>query len=73
MHRPAEASEMKSARVTRQDAIRAYRVILQGRASGDEGNHFITFFNALIMHRWSRAGLRYIKEQAWKLQEARRE
>ena len=64
---------MKSARVTRQDAIRAYRVILQGRASGDEGNHFITFFNALIMHRWSRAGLRYIKEQAWKLQEARRE
>ena len=56
-------------KLTREDAIRAYKVIINGRASDKERDHFILFFNTLISDHWSYSGLRYIKEQAWRRKE----
>ena len=52
--------------MTQKDAIRAYKVILNGNASGADRDHFIKFFNWLLINQWSKSGLRWIKEQAWK-------
>ena len=57
---------MKEQKITRQDAVRAYRLLIkEGKPSPEEQNHFIRVFNCLILHRWSMAGLRWIKNQAW--------
>ena len=58
---------MKEQKMTRQDAVRAYRLLIkEGKASPEERDHFIRVFNCLILHHWSTTGLRWIKEQAWK-------
>ena len=58
---------MNEKMITRQDAVRAYRLLIkEGKVSQEERNHFIRVFNNLIINRWSMAGLRWIKEQAWK-------
>jgi len=51
-----------------EDAIRAYRVIIEGNTNGIERDHFIAFFNWLIMEKWSLSGLKRIKDKAWKEQ-----
>ena len=48
------------------DAIHAYEGLIRGRMNGKERDHFVAFFNYLIEREWSLAGLRFIKDNAWK-------
>ena len=58
---------MSEQKITRQDAVRAYRLLIKGdKVTQEERDHFIRVFNYLILHHWSMAGLRWIKDQAWK-------
>ena len=61
------ATHLAHMHLTQRDAIRAYRLLIKGeRVSSKDRQHFISVFNALLLHRWSLSGLRRIKEQAWK-------
>mgnify|MGYP001608872853 FL=1 len=58
---------MTPLRLTREATVRAYQLLVkEGTATPAEREHFIQVFNALIVARWSMAGLRWIKDQAWR-------
>ena len=53
--------ECKIPQITRNDIALTYRLAMQSRESVDWAK-----VNAAIIERWSKSGLKYIKELAWK-------
>ena len=49
----------------RDDVVSAYQFLLRGGGTANERNQFIACFNALVIHRFSPAGLAWIKHKAW--------
>lgn len=59
-------NEIEGKEFTRKDVARTYSILLQKNTPMDK---FVEI-NKAIIKRWSPSGLRWIKEQAWKIAKA---